>query len=162
MHRTKVQLFPPGYSSKIAVHVSEGPSRLIMPSLYVAAVTQEKAIPPDPNGARARVKPSSLTDKLRTNMTAFVVDVLFLCRLLRHPRTPWYARGLIFFPVIYICSPIQLIPNFIPVLGQLDDVFVVWITKKVAWNLVDERSWLECHNAAAATRVPFSKQTAVH
>jgi uncharacterized membrane protein YkvA (DUF1232 family) len=86
---------------------------------------------------------------------------VFLYRLLRHPKTRWYARGLLFLPVIYLCSPIQLIPNFIPVLGQMDDVFVIWVTKKVARNLMDENVWRECHSAAAATMLPFSKQMTV-
>jgi uncharacterized membrane protein YkvA (DUF1232 family) len=54
-----------------------------------------------------------------------------------------------------------LIPNFIPVLGQLDDVFVIWISKKAARRLVEEKDWRECYTAAAATGFPFSKQTAV-
>jgi uncharacterized membrane protein YkvA (DUF1232 family) len=119
------------------------------------AITGEQTLAKDQNGAIASAKSDALTDKLRTGMVAFVVDVIFLYRLLRHPETRWYTRGLLFFPVIYLCSPIQLIPNFIPVLGQIDDVFVIWITKKVARNLVDEEAWRECHSAAAATRLPF-------
>jgi len=142
-------------------HVSGVLSRSIMPSLWVEAVAQERELPLAQNGAITRVKQDVFTGRLRTSMTTFVVDIVFLYRLLRHPRTHWYARGLIFLPAIYLCSPIQLIPNFIPVLGQMDDVFVIWITKKVARYLVDETSWRECHSAATATRLPFSKQPAV-
>ncbi len=99
-----------------------------------------------------------LTGKLRRSMAAFVVDVVFLYRLLRHPKTRWYARGLLFLPVIYLCSPIQLIPNFIPVLGQMDDVFVIWVTKKIVQGLVDEKSWQECRSGAVASRLTSSPQ----
>ena len=130
-----------------------------MPPLCMEAINQERELAQDQSGAIARAKPAMLTNKLRAGMSAFVVDVVFLYRLLRHPETRWYVRGLLFIPVVYLCSPIQLIPNFIPVLGQMDDVFVIWIAKKVARNLVDEKALRECHVAAAATRLPFSKQT---
>ena len=43
----------------------------------------------------------------------------------RHPRTPWYAKVLAAVVVAYALSPIDLIPDFIPVLGYLDDLNIV-------------------------------------
>ena len=43
----------------------------------------------------------------------------------RDPRTPWYVRALAFAVAAYALSPIDLIPDFIPVLGYLDDLIVV-------------------------------------
>jgi uncharacterized membrane protein YkvA (DUF1232 family) len=43
----------------------------------------------------------------------------------RHPRTPWYAKALALCVAGYAFSPIDLIPDFIPVLGYLDDVVIV-------------------------------------
>jgi uncharacterized membrane protein YkvA (DUF1232 family) len=43
----------------------------------------------------------------------------------RDPRTPWAARGLIALVAAYALSPIDLIPDFIPVLGYLDDLILV-------------------------------------
>lgn len=40
------------------------------------------------------------------------------------PRTPWYAKALIFFVVAHTFSPIDLIPDFIPILGYLDDLLI--------------------------------------
>lgn len=49
----------------------------------------------------------------------------------RDPRTPWYAKALIFFVVAHTFSPIDLIPDFIPVIGYLDDLVItpggVWL-----------------------------------
>lgn len=50
----------------------------------------------------------------------------------RNPRTPWYAKALGVFVVAYALSPIDLIPDFIPVLGYVDDVLLlpglIWLT----------------------------------
>jgi len=51
------------------------------------------------------------------------VRALYLAR--RDPRIPWYARLLAIVIVAYALSPIDLIPDFIPVLGYLDDLVIV-------------------------------------
>jgi uncharacterized membrane protein YkvA (DUF1232 family) len=43
----------------------------------------------------------------------------------RDPRTPWYARVVAILVAAYALSPIDLIPDFIPVLGHLDDLLIV-------------------------------------
>lgn len=52
-----------------------------------------------------------------------------------HPRTPWLAKALGVFVVAYALSPIDLIPDFIPVLGYLDDVLLlpvlIWLTVRM-------------------------------
>ncbi len=53
----------------------------------------------------------------------------------RDPRTPWYVKALIFFVVAHTFSPIDLIPDFIPVLGYLDDLVItpggIWLAVKL-------------------------------
>lgn len=43
----------------------------------------------------------------------------------RDPRTPWFVRGLALFVAAYALSPVDLIPDFIPILGHLDDLVLV-------------------------------------
>ncbi len=43
----------------------------------------------------------------------------------RDPRTPWYARALGIGVIAYALSPIDLIPDFIPLLGLIDDLVIV-------------------------------------
>lgn len=52
-------------------------------------------------------------------------DVVALWIAARDPRVPWYAKGLAGIVAAYALSPIDLIPDFIPVLGYLDDVLIV-------------------------------------
>ncbi|PIF91105.1 uncharacterized protein DUF1232 [Acidovorax sp. 62] len=53
----------------------------------------------------------------------------------KHPKTPWYAKALGLFVVAYALSPIDLIPDFIPVLGYVDDVLLlpglIWLTLRL-------------------------------
>ncbi|OYT91036.1 MAG: hypothetical protein CFE43_15625 [Burkholderiales bacterium PBB3] len=53
----------------------------------------------------------------------------------KNPATPWYAKALGLLVAAYALSPIDLIPDFIPVLGYLDDVLLlpglIWLTIKL-------------------------------
>lgn len=57
-------------------------------------------------------------------------QLCFLYRVLGDPQAPWTARLAAGLSVGYVVSPIQLIPNFIPIIGQLDDVFVIWLAMR--------------------------------
>jgi uncharacterized membrane protein YkvA (DUF1232 family) len=52
-------------------------------------------------------------------------DVHAIYLAARDPRVPWYAKALAFAVASYALSPIDLIPDFIPVLGYLDDLVIV-------------------------------------
>ena len=62
-------------------------------------------------------------------------DVMTLWFARSHPATPWYAKAMGAFVVAYALSPIDLIPDFIPVLGYLDDVILlpvlIWLTVRL-------------------------------
>ena len=51
----------------------------------------------------------------------------------RDPRTPWYAKLLVAGIVAYAVSPIDLIPDFVPVLGYLDDLILIPAGIALAW-----------------------------
>jgi uncharacterized membrane protein YkvA (DUF1232 family) len=59
---------------------------------------------------------------------------------------PWYAKAVVGCAVLYIVSPIQLIPNFIPIIGQLDDVLVVTLGVKFLRRCVSQSVLDECEN----------------
>ena len=52
------------------------------------------------------------------------------------PDVPWYVKVLVFIIVAYIISPLDLIPDFIPVLGLLDEAILVPLAISLAWKLL--------------------------
>ncbi len=75
----------------------------------------------------------------------------------RDPRTPWYAKAVAIGVVAYALSPIDLIPDFIPVLGQLDELVIlpagIWlVVRLIPPDVMNE------HRAAAiaAEQIPRS------
>ena len=62
----------------------------------------------------------------------------------RDPRAPWYAKVLVACVVGYAFSPIDLIPDPIPVLGHLDDLVLVPLGVLVARRLIPEPVLAEC------------------
>jgi uncharacterized membrane protein YkvA (DUF1232 family)/uncharacterized membrane protein YoaK (UPF0700 family) len=80
----------------------------------------------------------------------------------RDPRTPWYAKALALLVASYALSPIDLIPDFIPVLGYLDDVVLVPLGVLLVLRLIPVEV-MEQHRAAAALAVqrPVSRVAVV-
>jgi uncharacterized membrane protein YkvA (DUF1232 family) len=74
----------------------------------------------------------------------------------KDPRTPWYAKGLILLIVAYALSPIDLIPDFVPVLGYLDDLILIPGGIWLAIRMVPPEVLAEARNAAAAGGVDRS------
>lgn len=68
----------------------------------------------------------------------------------RHPGTPWYAKTVAAGVVAYAFSPIDLIPDFIPVLGYLDDLVLVPAGIVLAIKLIPEPVMAECREQARA------------
>ncbi len=88
-------------------------------------------------------------DTLRTWARRLKRDGVTLWFAYRHPDTPWLAKGLCVLVVAYALSPIDLIPDFIPVLGYLDDVILLPVLIWLAILLVPEQVLAECRLKAA-------------
>jgi uncharacterized membrane protein YkvA (DUF1232 family) len=69
----------------------------------------------------------------------------------RDPRTPWYAKLLVAGIVAYAFSPIDLIPDFVPVLGYLDDLILMPVGIVLAIKLVPDSVLAECRAQAQET-----------
>jgi uncharacterized membrane protein YkvA (DUF1232 family) len=66
-----------------------------------------------------------MTYNWRERVRKLKSEVVALYLAYRDPRTPWYARIFTALVVSYALSPIDLIPDFIPILGLLDDLVLV-------------------------------------
>jgi uncharacterized membrane protein YkvA (DUF1232 family) len=80
-----------------------------------------------------------------------------MLRALRHPRVPWYAKLVCGCAALYVISPIQLIPNFIPIIGQLDDVLLIGLSIKLLKRSVPPAVLDQCRNASHAPLVSATR-----
>jgi uncharacterized membrane protein YkvA (DUF1232 family) len=76
-------------------------------------------------------------------------DIAALWFCTRHPRTPYAAKVLAAALVAYAFSPIDLIPDFIPVLGYLDELILLPIGIWLVLKLVPQDVMAECRDQAA-------------
>jgi uncharacterized membrane protein YkvA (DUF1232 family) len=67
----------------------------------------------------------NLISRLRFSAGALKTETAALYLAMRDPRTPWYARAIALLTLAYALSPIDLIPDFVPLLGYLDDLIIV-------------------------------------
>jgi uncharacterized membrane protein YkvA (DUF1232 family) len=78
----------------------------------------------------------------RANTARLATNLLALWKLFRHPETPWLAKLVAVLVLAYALSPIDLIPDFIPVLGLLDDVILLPLGIALAVKLTPRHLWL--------------------
>lgn len=77
-----------------------------------------------------------LFNKLKSWARRLKADLFVLYSAARDPAVPWYAKALIGLVVAYALSPIDLIPDFIPVLGYLDDLLLLPLGIYLAFRLI--------------------------
>ncbi|HET7764932.1 MAG TPA: YkvA family protein [Burkholderiales bacterium] len=75
-------------------------------------------------------------------------EVLALYLAARHPRTPWYAKAFLAAIVAYALSPIDLIPDFIPVLGFVDEIILLPFAIALAVKMIPADVMDECRARA--------------
>jgi uncharacterized membrane protein YkvA (DUF1232 family) len=88
---------------------------------------------------------------LRAKVRALEADTSALYLAARDPRVPWPAKAVAALTVAYALSPIDLIPDFIPVIGYLDDLVLVPLGLALAIQLIPPALLAE-HRAEAARR----------
>jgi len=94
----------------------------------------------------------SLIEGLKQRARALKAEVLALYLAARHPRTPWYAKAFLAAIVAYALSPIDLIPDFIPVLGFVDEIVLLPFAIVLAVKMVPAEVMAECRERASQLR----------
>ncbi len=89
-----------------------------------------------------------LIESLKKRATDLKTETFALYLAYRDQRTPWYAKAFAGVVIAYAFSPIDLIPDFIPVLGYLDDLILVPWGIALALKMIPAEVMVECRENA--------------
>jgi uncharacterized membrane protein YkvA (DUF1232 family) len=110
------------------------------------------------------VQKSSILVNWKVRARQLKTEVYALYLAYRDPRVPWYAKAVAVCVVGYALSPIDLIPDFIPVLGYLDDLVLIPLGIALILRLIPSEVMSECREQARSELVdgrPVSRAAAV-
>lgn len=105
-----------------------------------------------------------MINTLRQHARRLQAETYALYLAARHSDTPWYAKAVAGVTVAYAFSPIDLIPDFVPVLGYLDDLLIVPLGAALAIRLIPREVMEECRARVAdefKDGTPVSRTAAV-
>jgi len=85
---------------------------------------------------------------LKEKTKSLETEVYTLYKAYMDPRVPWYVKVLIVLLLGYFISPIDLIPDFIPIIGYLDDLIIISLTIYLIVKLMPSEVYEDCRNKA--------------
>jgi len=107
----------------------------------------------------------TLIEKLKSWAQLLKMDVLMIWFATKNPQTPWLPKAICIFIVAYALSPIDLIPDFIPVLGYVDDLvllpILIWVAIRLIPNFILQESriradqWLKQNRSKPKSNLGF-------
>jgi uncharacterized membrane protein YkvA (DUF1232 family) len=97
-----------------------------------------------------------LLDKLKAHARTLKREAFVVYLAAKDSRTPWYAKAVAFITIAYALSPIDLIPDFIPILGYLDDLLIVPAGIALAIRLIPAEVLKEARETEATKGVDRS------
>ena len=100
----------------------------------------------------------SLLQRMKAKVKRMKQDTLALYYAYGHRNTPLTAKLLIGITIGYLLSPIDLIPDFIPVIGLLDDLLIVPFLIMLSIRLIPKDIWSESKLKAAETPIILNKK----
>jgi uncharacterized membrane protein YkvA (DUF1232 family) len=96
----------------------------------------------------------------RRNFWSFKQELFVLYFAIKDNRTPLLAKFIAFFALVYLISPVDLIPDFIPVAGYLDDLVIVPLLLHIAFRLlpaeVKASGWEKARKQMVKLRIAFT------
>ena len=100
---------------------------------------------------------TGLVGRWKDGVRALKRETYALSLAYRRPDVPWYAKAFALCVVAYALSPIDLIPDFIPVLGYLDDLVLVPLGIVAARRMIPPRVMEECRREAERAMEEWKK-----
>jgi len=94
-----------------------------------------------------------LLAQLKERVSRLEAETYALYLAARHPGTPWYAKLLVAAIVAYALSPIDLIPDFVPIVGYLDDLILIPLGIALAIRMIPSSILEECRARSRETLV---------
>jgi uncharacterized membrane protein YkvA (DUF1232 family) len=91
-----------------------------------------------------------LWQNLRRRARRLRVEALALGLAVRHPQTPWYAKLVVAATVVYVVTPVDLVPDLFPVLGIVDDLVFIPVALAFAVRFVPAPVLADCRARAEA------------
>ena len=101
------------------------------------------------NKTEGMAKKPSLFQRLKEAARKLKIETYAIYLACRDKRTPWYAKAWAVLVAAHTFSPIDLIPDFIPVLGYLDDLVIVPIGIWLALKMIPPEVMAEARKQAA-------------
>jgi uncharacterized membrane protein YkvA (DUF1232 family) len=87
-------------------------------------------------------------ERLRHRARHLKRETIALYLACRDPRTPWFAKAFAAAVVAYALSPIDLIPDFVPIVGYLDDLILIPLGLAFALKMIPDPVMAECREQA--------------
>jgi uncharacterized membrane protein YkvA (DUF1232 family) len=86
----------------------------------------------------------SFVESLKARTRALKIELIALALAAKDPRTPWYAKLIVAGCVAYALSPVDLIPDFIPVIGLIDDLIFIPLAAALAVRFIPAPVLADC------------------
>jgi uncharacterized membrane protein YkvA (DUF1232 family) len=99
----------------------------------------------------------SIITELKTRTKKLKQEIQALYYVYQDPRVGWLAKALIIFTLAYALSPIDLIPDFIPILGYLDDLIIIPFLITLSIKIIPKDILEECRQKAIKTPISLRK-----
>lgn len=98
---------------------------------------------------KAQKRPVRYLDQWKETVRRLKLELHALSLAYRDPRVPWHAKALLVLVLAYALSPIDLIPDFIPIFGYVDDLVLLPIGIYFAVRMIPGEVLAECRRQAA-------------
>ena len=107
-------------------------------------------------------KKKSVDVSLKEKVISMKRDIVIVGIALKNKHTPWYAKFMFFITMVYALSPIDLIPDFIPIVGYLDDLLILPALLRLSVKLIPDEVYTFAQNHYETYKDTYTKKTWIY